>query len=238
MIAHVDSGFRPRTFRGDNGGYYPIFAWWVLVTFAALAIFFALIFTLNIIPAFAPPTWMALSWIGFDHPQYNPFAVAVVGAMAATSGRMVLAKLSRVIIRQQFMSDATRANIDVIKDGLNGHRTLTFGTFLVFAFSPFPSNYLFIAYGLTSMPIWLVALPFFLGRCVSYSFFVIAASTVSQHLAEHTTEAKQYFGIYFVISQFFFLGVVYLFTRIDWKHLLATRRIRRLRQKSTDAETL
>lgn len=209
-----------------------------MVSLAELLTFFALIFTLNLIPAFAPPTWMALSWIGFDHPQFNPVAVAVIAALAATAGRIVLARLSQLIIRQRFMSDATRANVDIIKDKIEGHRTLTSGTFLVFAFSPFPSNYLFIAYGLTSLPIWRVAAPFFLGRCVSYTFFVYTASEASQYLANHGTAAKQYFGVYFVLSQFFFIGLVYLLTRIDWKHLMAAKRLRWLRSRDEESASV
>jgi len=194
-----------------------------LVTLAAV------IFALNVIPAFAPPTWMALSWVGFSRPLGDPFVVALIGALAATSGRLVLAKLSRVIIRRRFMSDAMRGNIDVIKDGLERHRTLTFGAFLLYAFSPFPSNYLFIAYGLTALPLWLVAVPFFIGRCVSYSLFVFTASEISQRLALEATEAQPYFGIYFAISQLLLLGVVVLLARIDWRYLVASRRFRWLR---------
>ena len=197
---------------------------------ADIAILFAVVFALNVAPAFAPPTWMALSWVGFARPLGNPFVVALIGALAATSGRLVLAKLSRVIIRQRFMNDTMRANIDVIKDGLERHRTLTFGAFLLYAFGPFPSNYLFIAYGLTSLPFWLVAVPFFIGRCVSYSFFVSTAAKVSQRLALDGTEAQPYFGIYFVISQLLLLGVVFLFTRIDWRYLVTARRFRWLRR--------
>jgi hypothetical protein len=196
-----------------------------------LATLFSVVFVLNIIPAFAPPTWMALSWVGFNHPLVNPFVVALIGALAATSGRVVLAKLSRVIIRERFMSDAMRGNIDFIKGSLDRHRTLTFGAFLVYAFGPFPSNYLFIAFGLTSLPLWLVTVPFFIGRCVSYSFFVFTASEVSRHLAFEATEAQRYFGIYFVISQFLFLGAVFLFAQIDWRYLIAARRFRWLRRR-------
>lgn len=198
---------------------------------AELATLFVVVFALNVIPAFAPPTWMALAWVGFSRPLGNPFVVALVGALAATSGRLVLAKLSRIIIRQRFMSDSMRGNIDVIKDGLERHRTLTFGAFLVYAFGPFPSNYLFIAYGLTSLPLWLVAVPFFIGRCASYSFFVFAASEVSQRLALEATEAQPYFGVYFVISQLLLLGVVFLLARIDWRHFVAARRFRWLRRE-------
>jgi len=34
---------------------------------AELVILFVVVFALNVIPAFAPPTWMALSWVGFSH---------------------------------------------------------------------------------------------------------------------------------------------------------------------------
>jgi uncharacterized membrane protein YdjX (TVP38/TMEM64 family) len=173
---------------------------------------------------------MALSWVGLARPLGNPFFVALIGALAATSGRLVLAKLSRVVIRQRFMSDTMSANIDIIKDGLERHRTMTFSAFLLYAFSPFPSNYLFIAYGLTSLPFWLVAVPFFIGRCVSYGFFVSTAAKVSQLLALEATEAQQYFGIYFVISQLLLLRDVFLFTRVDWPYLVAARRFRQLQR--------
>jgi membrane protein YqaA with SNARE-associated domain len=199
-----------------------------------LATIFAVVFTLNIIPAFAPPTWMALAWVGFRHPLDNPFVVALIGAIAATAGRLVLAKLSRVIIRQRFLSDDMRDNIDAIKDGLERHRTLTFSAFLLYAFGPFPSNYLFIAYGLTSLPLWLVAFPFFIGRCASYSFFVFTASEVSQRLALVDTDAQSYFGIYFVISQLLLLGAVFLLARIDWRHFVAAKKFRWLRRGGRD----
>ena len=196
-----------------------------------LATVAAVVLALNVIPAFAPPTWMALSWVGFNHPLGNPFAVALTGALAATAGRLVLAKLSRVIVRQRFMGDAMRANIDVIRHGLERHRTLTFGVVLAYAFGPFPSNYLFIAYGLTALPLRLVAVPFFLGRFVSYSFFVFTASEVSQRLSVEATEAQPYLGAYFVASQLLMLGIVVALARIDWHLLTTARRLRWLRRK-------
>ena len=88
---------------------------------------------------------------------------------------------------------------------------------------------IFIAYGLTASPLRLVAIPFFLGRFVSYTLFVFAAAEVSQRLAMNGTVASNYFGIYFFASQFLFIGAVYLFTRIDWKYAVKTKRLRWLR---------
>ena len=197
---------------------------------AELALLFAVVFALNVVPAFAPPTWMALSWVGFSRPREHPIMVlALLGALAATLGRLVLTQLSRIILRQRFMSPAMRDNVDVIKDQLERHRTWTFGAFLAYAFSPFPSNYLFIAYGLTSLPLWLVTVPFFIGRVVSYSVFVFTASHVSQHLALETTDAQPYFGLYFLISQGVLLGAVALLMRMDWNYLVTVRQFRWLR---------
>jgi len=201
----------------------------ILPGFTELLIYVAIIFLLNVVPAFAPPTWMALSWIGFAHPQYNPFFIALFAAVAATAGRTVLAKLARVIIRQRFMSEASRSNIEIIKEAIEGHRALTAGTFLFFAFSPIASNFLFVAYGLTTSPIRLVALPFFIGRFISYSFFVYAASAISQRLGLNGEEANSYFGAYFVASQFVFIGLVCVFTRIDWRYAVDKKRLRWLR---------
>jgi hypothetical protein len=83
---------------------------------------------------------------------------------------------------------------------------------------------------LTSLPLWLVAIPFFIGRCVSYSFFLFTAAEVSQHLALDSTEPQPYLGLYFVISQLLLLGAVFVLARIDWRYLLVARRFRWLRR--------
>lgn len=166
------------------------------------------------------------SWIGFSHPDVNPFLVVLIGALAATAGRLVLARLSRVIVRQRLLRESTRHNVDTIKAALEQHRTLTFGVFLIYAFGPLPSNYLFIAYGLTALKLRLVTVPFFLGRLVSYSFWVFAAAEVSDRLALEATEGQSYFGVYFVATQLLLLGAVYAFTRVDWRHLLTEKKLR------------
>ncbi len=71
----------------------------VLDQLPALALLFLLIFGLNVIPAFAPPTWMALAFVGFRFPGTSPLLLALVGAVAATSGRLVLARLSHWLVR-------------------------------------------------------------------------------------------------------------------------------------------
>src|SRR5579864_2821353 len=184
-----------------------------------LILLFLVIFTLNLIPAFAPPTWLVFSFVGFHFPAQNGAELAVAGALAATLGRLTLAKLSRLVIRQKFMSADARRNVDAIRERLQGRTKLTFGLFLLYAFSPLPSNYLFIAYGLTAMELRLIAVPFFLGRSVSYTFWGLTSSAVSRHIAMGSTRTLPYLSAYFIVSQLILLYLIYLFTRVDWRTL-------------------
>ena len=189
------------------------------------------IFVLNVIPIFAPPTWTVLSFIAITY-ESNIIVLAIVGAVAATLGRLTLAKLSRVIVRQKFLGDDTRSNIDAVKERLESNAKLTFSLFLFYAFSPFPSNHLFIAYGLTALKLTLIAIPFLLGRLVSYAFFAFTASTVAQLLNYESVTSRSFFSYYFVASQLFGLLVIYVFTKIDWRRVFAEKRLR-WRQKPT-----
>jgi uncharacterized membrane protein YdjX (TVP38/TMEM64 family) len=198
----------------------------------ARILLFVSVFLLNIVPAFAPPTWMVFSFIGFNFPQQNGAELAILGALAATLGRASLAKLSRLVIRQKFMSEDARQNVDAIRENLQGRTKLTFGLFLLYAFSPLPSNYLFIAYGLTNMDLKLIAIPFFLGRSVSYSFWRIASAAVARKIAMESDDTLPYLSGYFVLSQIAFLFLVYAFTRVDWHRLFVERKFAWLRRKA------
>jgi len=124
------------------------------------------------------------------------------------------------------MSDTMRGNIDVIKEQIEQRRKLTFGTFLLYALSPLPSNYLFIAYGLTTLSLRLAAIPFFIGRTVSYSYFAFIGAEVSKHIAVEDTDLQPYFGAYFLVTQVVLLGVVFVFARMDWRYIVTTKRFR------------
>jgi hypothetical protein len=197
----------------------------------AILYLFVFVYLLNLIPAFAPPTWMVFSFLGFRYPLHNVPLFAVVGALAATLGRVTLAKLARLIIRQKFMSQASRDNIDAIRERMEKRRVMTFGVFLSYAFTPLPSNYLFIAYGLTPLELKLIAVPFFLGRSVSYGFWGFTSSAVSRRLTLESTETISYMTVYFVITQILLLLTVYAFTRVDWRLLLTERKMRWLKKR-------
>ena len=184
---------------------------------------FAIIFVLNSLPAFAPPTWMVLSVVGLSNPEENPWIMAVVAASAATAGRVALAKMACVIVRQRWLNARTKENIDLVKDRLAAHRTMTFGGVLAYTCSPFPSNALFIAYGLTSLPLAPVAAAAFIGRFVTYSFWVVMAMGVAHQAMDDQGSIIAYFGGYFVVTQILMLGSVYVFAKLDWRAWFANK---------------
>jgi hypothetical protein len=189
-----------------------------------LLVLFLVVFLLNVIPAFAPPTWMVFSFLGFRLPTHMDWSFAFVGAVAAAMGRSLLGKLSRILIRNRWLSEAAKQSINSLKLELEKRPNLTFGLFLFYAFTPLPSNYLFIAYGLTTMPLVRLVAPFFVGRFVSYYFWTMSAAAVSRKLELDETDAMAYFSVYFVFTQLALLAVVYVFMRVDWKLLLQKRK--------------
>jgi hypothetical protein len=199
-------------------------------------VIFIVIFVLNLLPAFAPPTWTAMSFIGLTIPSISFVSLAVVAATAATLGRITLAKLSRAIVRQRLLSEQTRCNVDAVRQGIEGRPVITFGTFLAYSFSPLPSNYLFIAYGLTSLPIAFLALPFFVGRLVSYAFWIKTAAAIGNRLELDWFESAPYFVVYFIISQLLLIPIIYGFTRVDWHAVFVGKRFKWLRRTTVVAK--
>jgi membrane protein YqaA with SNARE-associated domain len=191
-----------------------------------ILLLFLLVFLLNVIPAFAPPTWMVFSFLGFRFPEHMGVTFALAGALAATLGRCTLAKGSNLIVRQHFLSEKAKQNVDVIREQLSRRKKLTFSILLFYAFTPLPSNYLFIAYGLTAMELKLITISFFIGRWVSYSFWTFTASSIARRIKLEDTEALSYFSVYFITTQVLLLFLVYLFTKVDWGHLIRNRKFR------------
>jgi membrane protein DedA with SNARE-associated domain len=189
-------------------------------------ILFLVVFLLNVIPAFAPPTWMVFSFLGFQFPSHTSWSFVLVGAVAATMGRSVLGKMSHTIVRNHWLSEETRKNVDSFRVELETRPKLTFGLFLFYAFTPLPSNYLFIAYGLTTLPLVRIALPFLLGRFVSYTIWSMSGAAVSRKLDLEGTDAIRYASIYFILTQLALLAAVYAFAHVDWNLLLQKRKWR------------
>lgn len=196
-----------------------------------LIIIFGTVYVLNTIPAFAPPTWMALSFIGFNQPQLNSLSLAVAGAFAATFGRITLALMSQHIIRNKLLNENTKQNIDVLRDALERHKGQTMWGFFGYSFTPLPTNHLFIAYGLTTLSLRLIAVPFFVGRLASYIFWISLVRETYGSINTYTNFVGAYLSIYFIVTQIVLLLFIYLFAKVDWKSVLDERKFKWLKKK-------
>ena len=137
----------------------------------------AIVFGVNLLPAFGPPTWTLLVFARLNW-HLEPVAIVLIGACAAATGRYVLAVGTRHF-RSRF-SEKRRANLMAANDLLFAKKGRAWAILAVFVISPLPSAQLFVAAGLLDVALVPLTLAFFVGRLVSYSFYV-AAATLAAH---------------------------------------------------------
>ncbi|HEX6205144.1 MAG TPA: hypothetical protein VFZ29_04995 [Solirubrobacterales bacterium] len=151
-----------------------------------LLIALGVVFAVNLLPAFGPPTWAVLVFFSlqFDLPGV---ALVLGGALAAASGRYLLASGTRRL-RPRF-SEARLRRLDRAQAALSADRRRTAAGLGLFALSPVPSGQLFVAAGLMTVPLLPLTAAFFAGRLVSYSIYVSAANLAADNLGDVVLDA-------------------------------------------------
>lgn len=146
----------------------------------------AVIFAINLLPAFGPPTWAVLVFfsLNFGLPAVP---LVLLGALAAASGRFLLASGARRL-RPRF-SKARLAHLERVQAGVVANRRRTATGLGLFALSPVPSGQLFAGAGLMTVPLLPLTAAFFCGRLVSYSIYVSAANIAERSLGGIVTDA-------------------------------------------------
>lgn len=187
-----------------------------MLSYLALA---GVVFGINLLPAFAPPTWSVL--VFFRLQSHIPAVpLVLIGALAAASGRMLLAAGSR-----RFRGRLSTQRLDHLaaaRDALMQGRKRALAGLGLFALSPIPSAQLFVAVGLVGAPILPVTAAFFAGRLVSYSVYVTAASLTKHSLGSIATGAfSSPLGI--ALQVVTLAGLVALL-RVDWARILTRGR--------------
>ena len=138
-------------------------------------ILFAIVFAVNLMPAFGPPTWTIIVLYGLNSHLPAP-AIVGVGAVAAAFGRFVLANAFRLLANH--VSEKTKANLRAAREALERNRRSGLIGLGLFALSPLPSAQLFEAAGLTGVRLLPFTLAFFAGRLVSYSIYAGSAKAI------------------------------------------------------------
>ena len=132
----------------------------------------------NLLPAFAPPTWAVLVYFRITDDLPIPVMV-VVGAFSACVGRYGLAMAFRTFGSR--LPSKRRDNLEALGTTLSSTRGLL-GALLLFAVSPVPSNTLFEAAGLARVRLGPLVAAFGAGRLVSYSLYLAVASRVAGNI--------------------------------------------------------
>lgn len=132
-------------------------------------------------PAFGPPTWAVLVFFRFRYPEIPAPALIVAGALAACAGRLLLAMAFRRFSAR--LPPKRRESLEVLGHVLGEQRAGLFASFALFAIAPLPSAQMFEAAGLARIRLRPLLAAFLLGRLLSYSIYIGAASAAHDSLS-------------------------------------------------------
>ena len=136
-----------------------------------------MVFGINVVPAFAPPTWTVLVY--FSLANHVPaFAIITIGVVAAAFGRFILASYFRYFrhkLPASYAQNMHNASTHLTKS--KGHTAALLSLFLI---SPLSSAQLFEAAGIMPrIALRPLVLAFAAGRSVSYSTYVLGAKSLA-----------------------------------------------------------
>ena len=186
---------------------------------------FLLLIGINAAPILMPPTWIVLSSFFALDSSLDPLLLALVGATGATIGRLILKNLSGFFRR--FVGKEQKSNLDAIGNFLNRKKFGYVLTSFLFAATPLPSNMLFVAYGMMKAKSIGLYFGFWLGRVLSYYIMITISSVILTPFLELFED--KIIGI--LVADIVGIGVVVIFTCINWQTLLLERKLQFVRPK-------
>lgn len=134
------------------------------------------VFGINVVPAFAPPTWAVLVLFTLNN-SVNGYAVVAIGVVSATCGRLLLAYAFRHYrdkLPKRYVTNMENASTHLTRS--TGHAAALLALFLI---SPLSSAQLFEAAGIMKrIALAPLAVAFACGRTVSYSTYVLGSQAL------------------------------------------------------------
>jgi hypothetical protein len=186
---------------------------------------FLLLIGINAAPILMPPTWIVLSSFFALDSSLDPLLLALVGATGATIGRLILKNLSGFFRR--FVGKEQKSNLDAIGNFLNRKKFGYILTSFLFAATPLPSNMLFVAYGMMKAKSIGLYFGFWTGRLLSYYIMITISSVVLTPFLELFED--KIIGI--LVADVVGIGIVVIFTCVNWQTLLLERKLQFVRPK-------
>ena len=188
----------------------------------------AIVFAVNLLPAFGPPTWAVLVLLKL-HWHLQPVPLVLIGAVAAGAGRLVLALATRRF-RTRLPAKSV-ANLEANGSYLLGHKARSVTGLGLFAVSPLPSAQLFEAAGLLNVPLVPLTLAFFAGRLVSYSLYIGAASVAEANLGQVLLSVFR--SPYSWAAEILLLAALVLLAQVNWADRLRRRKMSSANDRGT-----
>lgn len=181
-----------------------------------LIILSLIIYIINVIPLFMPPTWsiLAFYYITFHPPLLE---TVILGAISATLGRVTLYYLSKNHFRKLFTKTMIK-NYDALGKFFDKKQKISIPLFLTYAFFPISSNFVYIAAGLAKINIKILATSFLVGRFLSYGFWITATHIATTRLEDIFSKRVSNVGL--IIIELLGLFLIILIGRINWKKVL------------------
>lgn len=182
---------------------------------AQLLLVAAVVFAVNLLPAFGPPNALLVVFFGLNG-NLDPVPLVVCAAVASGAGRYVLAAATRRA--GGHLGPRRTANLRAASDYLTGRRDRRFTTLGIFLVSPLPSAQMFEAAGLLGLRLLPLTTAHIVGRLVSFSLYISAAEIAERSLGETLTSA--FTSPYGIAVQIVLLVGVVMLARIDWTRYL------------------
>jgi hypothetical protein len=186
----------------------------------SLVLAVAVVFGVNLLPAFAPPTWSVLVLFTL-HTRIDPVALVCAGAASAAAGRCVLALATRFVRTR--LSLRRIENLVAVRDAVMRNRARAIGGLVIFLVSPVPSAQLFEAAGLLDLSLPPLAAVFLIGRVVSYSIYVGGARAIRQTDFGRVLESSLR-NPWAIALEVVMLAGLFALVRVDWAARFARKR--------------
>ncbi|MFF5035476.1 hypothetical protein [Nocardia salmonicida] len=184
-------------------------------TVPQLLLVIAVVFAVNLLPAFGPPNALLVVFFGLNW-NLHPVPLVIGAAVASGAGRYVLATATRRA--RSHLSPRRTANLRAASDYLTGRRGRRFATIGVFLLSPLPSAQMFEAAGLMGLRLVPITTAHVVGRLVSFSLYIGVAGVAERSLGETLTSS--FTTPYGIAVQIGLLVGVVMLARIDWTKYL------------------
>lgn len=179
------------------------------------------VLVVNVLPAFAPPTWTVLVFFFVKYNMYVP-SVVMIGVIAATIGRAILSEYIKWFSVKIF-NDKEINNLKFLGEKI-GHTPAVNITFsFLYSLTPLSTTALFVAAGVAHVKTSYVLTGFFLGRLVSYTVLVLSTSLIANNI-EGLFEGRITWEN--ALSALSGLSVFFFFIFIDWRQLLENKKVR------------